>query len=370
MLTDTASPDTRRARNAALNLQESRAGALVLRSKPRYVLVELTQGCNLQCPMCRDRAIGYREREMDRDVLAHIAAELFPTAEMVDIRGWGESLLVSDVDDIVREVAAHGARCRVVTNLSFRKPATLDLLTEVGAMVDVSLDAAQQGPLAEARKGAKLPLITENLRRLVDGFARNGRPADSLRIVATVQPVTVPELAGLVRYAAEVGVPQIVLNAVTVAEGDPTGLHGREVEVDRAVDEAREVAAELGVDLFAGTSLGHCVPALKNSSTCIHPWSYLTVGYDGSVGYCDHLVGPIMQHYSQGHAGRTSLEEIWNGPRWQELRRWHADPHRADQRAFHGCFRCYQHRNVDFEDVFEPALERYRLGIEPVTGTR
>ncbi|MEV6927300.1 radical SAM protein [Dactylosporangium sp. NPDC051485] len=356
--------------NGRLNLAESRAQALTLRSRPRFVMVELTQGCNLRCPMCRSRQIGYREREMDRGILDQVAAALFPTAEVVDIRGWGESLLVTDIDEIICRIASYQARCRVVTNMSLRRPATLDLLVEVGALVDVSLDAADQAVLDEVRSGARLSLITENLRLMVARFAEVNAPADSLRMITTMQRSTLDHLPDLVRYAADVGVRQIVLNEVTVRPGDPAGLDGLADRVDAAVEATRTVADELGVELFAGTSLGRCVGVRKNAPACIHPWSYLTVGYDGSVGYCDHLIGPIMQHYSMGDLAADDLGEIWNGPRWQELRRWHAAPDRADRPDFHGCFACYQHRNVDFEDVFEPALERYRLNLSPAPGPR
>lgn len=359
-----------KADNARLNLAESRAQALTLRSLPRFVMVELTQGCNLRCPMCRSRQIGYREREMDREILDRVAEALFPTAEFVDIRGWGESLLVTDIDEIIKKIARYEARCRVVTNMSLRKPETLDLLVEVGAMVDVSLDVADQVLLDEVRAGARLTLITENLRRMAARFTEVSAPSDSLRMIATMQKSTLDGLADLIRYAADVGVRQIVLNEVTVAPGDPIGLADVPDQVDAAVDAARAVADELGVELFAGTALGRCVGVRKNVPACIHPWSYLTVGYDGSVGYCDHLIGPIMQHYSVGDLAEADLGEIWNGPRWQELRRWHATPDRADRPDFHGCFVCYRHRNVDFEDVFEPALERYRLNLLPAPGAR
>jgi MoaA/NifB/PqqE/SkfB family radical SAM enzyme len=344
-----------KAENARLNLLETRAGQLALRSMPRYVMVELTQGCNLRCPMCRSRTIGYRERELDRDILASVAEILFPTAEVVDIRGWGESLLVPDIDAVIRQVDTYGARCRVVTNLSFNRPETLDLLVDVGAMVDISLDSAEQTTLDVCRPGARLGLIRRNIARLTGRLNAAARSADSLRILATLQRNTLADLPGLIRFAAEAQVRQVVLNEVVLAPGDPLAVVGHEDEVDRAVALAQTVADDAGVDLYAGTALGRCAGVRKDIEACIHPWSYVTVGYDGSVGYCDHLIGPMLPMSCMGAA-------------WQALRRWHSSPDRADTPSYHACFRCYQHRNVDFEDVFEPRLDRYRLNLLPIQG--
>lgn len=354
-----------KATNARLNLAESRSGALTLDSLPRYVMVELTQGCNLRCPMCRSRSIGYRERELDRTVLSSVAEMLFPTAEMVDIRGWGESLLAPDINDIIRLVAAYHARCRVVTNLSVNRLDTLNLLVETGSMIDVSLDSADQEVLDHCRTGARLALITRNLRHLVKDLQQKRGDVDSLRIIATLQAMTLDGLTDLVRYAADVGVKEVVLNEVTLADDDPNALVGRERQVDEAVREATAAADATGVRVFAGTALGHCTGVQKNIPFCIHPWAYATIGYDGSVGYCDHLIGPMMPFSCMGDINRSSFEAIWNGAAWERLRQWHAAPPRRDVSTYHACYRCYQHRNVDFEDMFEPRLERLRLNLIP-----
>ncbi|QIS19132.1 radical SAM protein [Nocardia terpenica] len=352
-------------RNAELNQHEVRAGLVELSSLPRYIMVELTQGCNLHCPMCRPASIGYREREMDRSIFRQATELLFPAAEMVDIRGWGESLLAPDIDDILDTVQHYGARCRIVTNLSLKRRKAMDRLVEMDAMIDVSLDAATQEVLDLSRTGAKFTIIDENLRRIADRL-RARDSIDSLRIVATVQACTVDSLVGLVDYANDAGVRHIVLNEVTLGEDDPNSLTGLDDRVDAAVHAASIRAGELGVELFAGTTLGTCVGLKKNVPFCVHPWSYATIGYDGSVGYCDHLIGPMMKHSGMGDLTKQGFDEIWNGPEWLGLRRWHADGHTTDVPAYHPCFECYRHRNVDFEDVFEPRLERYRLSVTPV----
>ncbi len=205
--------------------------------------------------MCRPRAIGYQERELDRDVLADVAAVLFPAAELVDIRGWGESLLLADIDNIIRLVAAYQARCRVVTNLSFSRPATLDLLIDHNAMIDVSLDTADQEVLDDCRPGAKFSLIRRNLSRMVARLAACGESTDSLRLMATLQSNTLATLDGLVAFAAEVGVRQVVFNEVTLEAGDPKAVTDMQAQVDAAVERARRVANDLGVDLYAGGTL-------------------------------------------------------------------------------------------------------------------
>jgi len=364
---NTADLDLRQ-RNAALNLQETRSAQLTLESLPRYVLVELTQGCNLRCPMCRSGAIAYGERAMDRRIVASLAEILYPTAELIDVRGWGESLLAPDIEEVVQQVVEHGARCRIVTNLSLNRPRVLDLLVDCGAMIDVSLDANRQDVLDAVRPGSRLSLIDRNLRRLT---ARLGQASgqDQLRLIVTIQRRTVAGLADLVDYAASVGVRQVVLNEVTLAAGHPEGLPGMEVQLHEALAHATATADRAGVELYAGTALGECVPVSKAAPFCIHPWAYATIGFDGSVGYCDHLVGPMMPLSHMGDITVDGFREIWNGARWRELRRWHAATPREDDERHRACFRCYQHRNVDFEDVFEPRLRRHALPVIPPPAT-
>ncbi len=359
-----------KADNARLNLEETRAGNVILNSMPRFIMIELTQGCNLRCPMCRTYRIGYNERALDRDVFAALADVLFPAAEIVDVRGWGESLLAPDIDDVIRLVGSYEARCRVVTNLSLSKPNTLDLLADTNSMIDISLDAADQQTLDVCRPGARLNLITRNARRLSARLAEQGQPGESMRVLATLQSTTLGRLDELVTWAAEVGVRQIVLNEVTLAPGDPLAVVDIEDRVDAAIERACAEADTVGVELFAGSALGRCAGVRKDVPFCIHPWTYATVGYDGSVGYCDHLIGPMMPFSHMGQITTTAFAEIWNGAAWRDLRRWHVLSERPDLPTYHACFRCYQHRNVDFEDFFEPRLSRYRLNLTPVRSDR
>ena len=85
-----------RTQNQSLNIAEFNSGATVLESLPLVLILELTQNCNLSCPMCRQGS-GYRkEWDMSPSIFDKIAEELFSKAMIIDLRGYGESTLFRD----------------------------------------------------------------------------------------------------------------------------------------------------------------------------------------------------------------------------------------------------------------------------------
>ena len=135
-------PASLREQNRELSRAEYESGRTTLQSLPRALFVELTRACNLSCEMCREPGTISPSQRMSEALFARIEAELFPTADLIDLRGWGESLILAEFPDRARRAARSGAALRVVTNLSFRRDATLDLLAELGFYVGVSIDTA------------------------------------------------------------------------------------------------------------------------------------------------------------------------------------------------------------------------------------
>src|SRR5260370_3822953 len=145
--------------NRDLARREYRDGETVLRSKPRALFVELTRHCNLLCPMCRVRGQVSPSQRMSARLFEQVEAELFPTADLIDLRGWGESLILPEFPDRAYRAARFGASLRVVTNLSFRRDSVLDLLSELGFYVGISIDSADPAVLQLLRHGASLETI-------------------------------------------------------------------------------------------------------------------------------------------------------------------------------------------------------------------
>jgi MoaA/NifB/PqqE/SkfB family radical SAM enzyme len=352
-----------REENRRLNLREYTDGKTELKSLPRYVLVELTQGCNLRCPMCRPDIISTKAASMTRECFDRIADELFPTAEMVDLRGWGESLVLPDVEQFIRSTAKYGAAIRFVTNLSFQRDDVLDCLAEFGCHVAVSFDTADPGLFGHLRRGANLAQVARNIEYLVDRYRKRSLPADLVYFTCTVQRPALEHLPGIIDFAASRGVREVRLFEVTAKTESELSLANITEEVDLALHRSAARARETGVRVFMGTRLGSMPENPVGEPACIHPWAYAAITFDGHVGFCDHLIGPDGSPFLLGRLGTNSFEEIWNGPEWQELRREHLTTRRILANKFHECDWCYRNRYVDFEHLFDPRAEPRRVMI-------
>src|SRR5262245_17025085 len=102
--------------NAALNRLEYETRRTRLASRPTMLYIELTQNCNLKCKMCRSGFSYDPSRDMRADLFDSIVEYLFPYAELIDLRGWGESTILRSFASRLRVALDSGARVRLVTN--------------------------------------------------------------------------------------------------------------------------------------------------------------------------------------------------------------------------------------------------------------
>lgn len=341
-------------KNRLLNISEYCARLPILTSMPQYVMVELTQGCNLVCPMCRKSKRQYSKREMSQNTFNRIAAQLFATAELVDLRGWGESIILPNFVSLLLSTAKAVKKIRLVTNFSFNCPDVIRALSQVGAYVVVSLDSADQEILSTIRKGTNLEKVVANLQTLTKLYLKNWGSTSRICINCTLQRPALKGISKLVRLAADCRVDEIRVSAVSVPETSPLSLSNSESELHLALNEMIQAADKLGVRLCASTRLGKMAHKHASHVPCLHPWAYTYVSYDGKVGFCDHLIGPRFTSYLMGDLKKDDFQRIWNSRAWAEVRRRHSRPHSALDKKLPQCHWCYRNRFVEFEDLFLP----------------
>jgi radical SAM protein with 4Fe4S-binding SPASM domain len=354
-----------RAVNRERNIAEFEDRAVLLESLPRVLFVELTDNCNLSCPMCRSAGKFDRARVMSPELFTDVAEQLFPTAEIVDLRGWGESTILRNFPRYVEETLEYGCRIRLVTNLTVSNEELWRKLVRSGALIAVSFDAARPETFASLRGGAKLDVVLDNLRILVDEGRASGVGTGNIHLNVVVQRDALEELSEIISLAGDLGI-RVTVNPVILPEGHPDNLRFHRNTMAREVDRAARRAQELGVDVQLNAALDPGWSDLSQTDkTCTHPWMYCYVNFRGQVGFCDHLIGAPGERYLLGDLTTTAFAEIWNGQAYQRLRSEHARGVGAISEMFDECRWCYRNRYIDFDQQTYPPYAKHHIELSP-----
>ncbi|MGK4579220.1 radical SAM protein [Kitasatospora sp. HPMI-4] len=352
-----------RVENHELNLREFEQRATLLHSLPRVLFVELTENCNLSCPMCRSAGKFDRSRNMSQELFDRIARELFPTAEIVDLRGWGESTILKNFPRFVDQTLDYGCRVRMVTNLTAFHEATWRKLVRSGALISVSFDAGERETFGKVRRGADMNVVLRNLEVLVDEAHASGVGTGNIHLNVTVQPAALDELTTIAKHAARLGVG-MHLSPITLPDGHPDQLLNHRPDVLRALAELAEVTESTEVDVQLNTALDELWADDDTANkTCTHPWMYLYVNYRGGVGFCDHLIGSPAEHHLVGDLNTSGVREIWNNEQYLSLRAQHGAGREHIDPKFEDCRWCYRNRYLDFDHESYQPYEKHRTRL-------
>jgi MoaA/NifB/PqqE/SkfB family radical SAM enzyme len=345
-----------RTANQRQNIEEFDQRRTRLSSRPLALFVELTQNCNLRCASCRSATTFRADWNMTDALFERVADELFSTALLVDLRGWGESTILKGFPRAADRVLDSGARLRLVTNGQVNLPRVWDRMMATGSLLVLSCDAATPGLFSTLRTGGTLQRLTATAREAVALRERHGAREDLISLYVVVSRPNLGELAGIVELAASLGVRRVSLGPIQIGRDHPWNLRHDLDGVRQALDAAAERARLLDVQLHLASAMDVTL-ALDDglTSLCTHPWAYAYISHGGGVGFCDHLIG--MEKYTFGLLRDLTFEEIWNGEGFQNLRERHVG--QALGERFSACRWCYRQRYVDFEHLTHPALAQH-----------
>jgi radical SAM protein with 4Fe4S-binding SPASM domain len=346
-------------RNNELSISEFESGKIVLDSLPRMIFVELSENCNLRCPMCRSAYTNSAEQNMKWELYQRIADELFPTAEVVDLRGWGESTLHPDFLSCVKYALKFGVELKIITNLSIPDQGLWRFLVESNFRIGVSFDGSTKSSFEILRKGASFDNVLRNLE-VISKRATELNRLNNVYLLCVAQGANVTELRKIVEIASVFRIPTVRFSPITTEEGDLNNLKNHKQTTQRALREVLQTGAQLGVDVELTASLIEGGDPELAAKRCIHPWMYCYINYRGEVGFCDHLIGPSARKYLFGNLATNTFKEIWNNEAFRALRASHNDWRNGIAGRFEECKWCYKNRFIDLEDLVYPAYASYR----------
>jgi MoaA/NifB/PqqE/SkfB family radical SAM enzyme len=309
--------------NHLLYQRELRARPLFMHSVPSSVEIELTNRCNLACIQClRSRGLKpYALGDIRFEDFERILSQ-FPDTVHLGLNGFGEPLLHPSFFELLAHARSRlpWAKIGIYSNGMQLDDAVFGRLPGSGLTeINVSIDAADPATYRKVRRGGKLPVVHQNLRRLLRSreLARARLPLVGVNYVLLNE--NEGELVPFIEQAAEIGVDFV--NCISYATYD-WGFHNRRTQDSyrRELDAARKRVAELGLKCRSFPSDDLSWTDAAHPFDCGFFWGQsLRVAHDGSVtlGCCT----PFKETYSYGNLLTTPFEEIWNGEAFVRNRR-------------------------------------------------
>jgi radical SAM protein with 4Fe4S-binding SPASM domain len=270
--------------------------------RPAHLKIELTNYCNLACPICphpqMQREVGYMAPALFRRIID----QSLPYLEFAYLHHLGESLFHGRIGELIDYGRQRGVALGLSTNATYLDGRKARLLLDSGLdFLVISLDGASELTYQRLRVGGDFATTVANVRRF---FALKKQQQSPTTVVVQLI-VTDENRHEIERFAAD---------------------WDGQVMIKQARDWAGQV--QLG---------RRPAPVQSSGGPCRMMWSELTVLWDGTVVPCANV---YEKQNVLGDLRRQSLAEIWNGAPMQALRQAHLDNRVADVPV---CARCPRH---------------------------
>jgi MoaA/NifB/PqqE/SkfB family radical SAM enzyme/Tfp pilus assembly protein PilF len=320
-------------RNIFLNELEIAQGKLVLTSKPRSMMVTLTNFCNLDCIMCEAKNIPW---DIPRDILDEVI-DHFPYLEHVMWQG-GEVFLLDQFMDIFRESKKYPRmRQIIITNgMALNETIIEDLATHPNLTLSISMDSARKDLLERIRKGLKMEKLVENIE-LLNRMRKKNNSKMKLNINVTVMRSNYRHLMEIVEFAGKHHFDYVFLTTVYGNVGNDENIFLRKDAaalsyLEDTIGAIEDKARECGVILHnwlpikrkdvmpapEARGVREEGPAEKKSAglLCYAPWQRLYIDWLGNM-FPDCMCLPDK---AAGNVRDYTIEAFWNSEGMQSYR--------------------------------------------------
>lgn len=320
--------------NSKLNLQEIDNRATILKSKPRRLVFELTNACNLNCVMCGRNAADFKPTMFQWEWFKWFEP-LFDEIEEVTLMGWGEPTMHPQFIDMLALIDQHSARKYFCTNgmrLDRIKDAIFDYHVDVFA---VSVDGAKSETNNRIRRGSDLDKIERDLTDIVKIKKERGLKYPWINFVFCAMKSNLHELPDLVRLAARIGIEEVKVVYLTAFDENLANevLWDSQAEVKAVFDEAVRIGEELGIALKLPHLQDEDVAGDAYHKDCFVSWRDFFLGSDGYIRPC--MSTPVQ---FEKFDMEKDFYDMWNSQFYQTYREIVNNEDKMDS----PCKRCYQ----------------------------
>ncbi len=290
--------------NVALNEWEFHRRRDILDSYPPTLTIDVTNACQLKCPLCATGrgAVRRAKSVMPLSAFADLLDQTAGRCFQVHLYCWGEPTLVHNLPEYVAEARRRRMACVIGTNLS--KPLSdaqaLDLVASGPDRLVISLDGVTQEIHARYRVGSDIRAVRKNVLALASAKARLGKKNPRL-------------IWQMLHFAHN-------RDHIPVAEAlhRQWGFDGFEVESPNLPFGSRD--ENLARRWFDGETGAARAPDVKDNvgEVCFWPWRVAVIAPDGGLAACCYAHDPDDD---TGNVLREGFITALNNPKMAAVRR-------------------------------------------------
>jgi radical SAM protein with 4Fe4S-binding SPASM domain len=351
----------RRWGNELRSIYEERRKVAGADAWPVWVNLNHTSICNLRCIMCEQALGSVPQLVMDRDVYHRVRDEFFERASEISLTVMGDPFCAprSFIDEIFDDVDRFDLRLEITTNATLLgNDEQIERLARLTSKLVISIDGSTKDTFERIRVPAKWDATVGNIERLA-AIRRKLPPHQRPLIFLNycMMQSNLEEFPLMVDHARRWGAYAVMglpLHSMHPTMEDET-IDVEDPKVLSVIEEAARRAARYGIILrIVGTTISTVssrrdwptIPrarALQRWKLLLRPtlalgmnylarkafqgvrrvprecdflWNKVYVTREGGVSTCCH-----PESYYMGSLEDRSFREIWNGKRFQGLRR-------------------------------------------------
>lgn len=277
---------------------------------PRYFTIETCNNCNAQCIMCPKGQKGIKNIQVMEDMLFNkILNEISQYSSwimMICLNSDGEPLLDKGISTKIKKLKNIGIKhVNISTNASLLTPQKIEELLESGLDdIRISLDGYEKKTYEKIRRGLKYDVVKENVLNLI-----KMRDAAQSKMEIRIRMVELDENLQERKEWMEYWKSKL-----------------------RKSDKVQIMPMHTWSQKIANEEQGQI--EFYSNKPCVSVFSSFTINYDGKVQLCD---SDIEQQYIMGDIKENSIKDIWQGEKFEMIRKYHANGQRNHIKICRGC---------------------------------
>jgi len=293
--------------------------------RPRQIQIEITNRCNMDCPMCQREDLGIELEHMSWTHFATVVDKL-GQRENITLTGWGEPFIHPRVFDMIAYCKERGHKVMVTSNGLFTKPSMVDdILNSAVDTVTFSIDSVNGNETVT--EGHTSNKVYENIEAVVKGR----KPGTlGVRLQATLHMGCENDLYDVIRYGARIGCD--IINVGRLDRQFRPNLERPDSQQERFIFlKADEIARSCSIQLdwlqySVSSGLTRFVYRLlkkklhRSGQYCLKTFDYAYITREGDVTPCCLLPNAKMGNLLHG-----SLGSIWKNEKFDHFRENYRD---------------------------------------------